>query len=67
MVLRITKAHLIGNPVWVTDSLTAGVEKGLDQNELLNMVIRFKSHLLNFLEHCPHALVDNVYNPLLFN
>ena len=44
-----------------------GLQKNLDANDLVEMMFRFRTLLLNFIESCPIELIDKEYFTAIFD
>lgn len=47
--------------------LEQAIGQKLESNTIIEFIFRFRSLLLNFLESCPHELIDKNYFSALFD
>jgi len=67
LVISLFRKFFCDQLDWPAMVLEQAIGKKLESNTLVELIFRFRSLLLNFLESCPQELIDNNYFSGLFD
>jgi hypothetical protein len=67
LILQLFRKLFAEELDWPATIMEQGLQKNLDANDLVEMIFRFRSLLLNFIESCPIELIEKEFFTSIFD